>query len=921
MKKVELIFVPTPGAGHLASTVEFVKRLIHHDDRILVTILSIEWHSSGFADAYSESLATLQPDRIQLIQLSRVDPPPLHLWTLAPEAFVYALIQSYIPHVRNAVTKILSMKSTSDSTRVAGLVLDLFCSPMVDVATELGLSSYIYLTSNASFFGLVLYLQALHRQNGSEFEYPNPENPNKDLGHLIPGFANPVPSCVLPSLMFNKHGSYTASVKIAERFKDAKGIVINTFEELETYALSCFVNGQNPPIYPVGPVIHLDNLPHPELDQLQRYRIMKWLDNKPESSVVFLCFGSHGCHGPPQVKEIALGLEQSGQRFLWSLRMPETPLNDAAGAVHYKNPEEMLPEGFLERIQERGMICRWAPQVEVLGHKAVGGFVSHCGWNSILESLWHGVPIVTWPIYAEQQLNAYMMKEVGLAVELRLDYRGGTSDIVKAEEIEEAVRQVMDAGSEVRKKVKEMAEMARKAVMNVTLEFAWSYIWKQARKKRLNRTVNGRRWRVELIFVPSPGVGRLASTVEFAKRLINHDHRIWVTVLCIQWFSSGFVDAYIEEPARIHFIQLPQKCCHKCCVHEIYFQLNPDVATDLGRPPRIFLTSNAATLGLILQNSLEFEFPKPETQNTDLGHLIPGFANPVPSCVLPSFLFNRDGGYTAFVKFAERFKDAKGIMINTFEELEPYALRCFSNAQNPPIYPVGPVIQLDGLPNPELNLVQHDKVMKRLDNQPESSEVFLCFGSMASHEPPQVKEIALALDQSGHKFLWSLHVPPPVDAAAGTVHFKNPEEMLPEGFLERIQERGMVCRWAPQVEVLGHNAVGGFVSHCGWNSILESLWFSVPIVTSPMFAEQQLNAYMMKGLGLAVVMRLDYRKGISDVVMADEIEKGVRQVMDAGSEVRKTVKKTEEMARKAVMNGGSSFNSIGRFIEDMIGNI
>ncbi|KAH1067180.1 hypothetical protein J1N35_032167 [Gossypium stocksii] len=94
-----------------------------------------------------------------------------------------------------------------------------------------------------------------------------------------------------------------------------------------------------------------------------------------------------------------------------------------------------------------------------------------------------------------------------------------------------------------------------------------------------------------------------------------------------------------------------------------------------------------------------------------------------------------------------------------------------------------------------------------------------------------------------------MHVPPPVDTAAGTVHFKNPEEMLPEGFLERSQERGM------------------------------------------------LNAYMMKELGLAVVMRLDYRKGISDVVMADEIEEGVRQVMGAGSEVRKKVKKTEEIGR------------------------
>ncbi|MBA0719645.1 hypothetical protein Golax_007304, partial [Gossypium laxum] len=172
------------------------------------------------------------------------------------------------------------------------------------------------------------------------------------------------------------------------------------------------------------------------------------------------------------------------------------------------------------------------------------------------------------------------------------------------------------------------------------------------------------------------------------------------------WFSSGFVDAYIEEPAQIHFIQLPQS----------YIDPVRNAVTNI---VSVKSTSNSTRMSQLIWNSSEFEYLKPETRNTDLGHLIPGFANPVPSCVLPSFLFNKDGGYTAFVKFAERFKDAKGILINTFEELEPYALRCFSNAQNPPIYPVGPVIQLDGLPNPELDLVQRDKVMKWLDNQPE----------------------------------------------------------------------------------------------------------------------------------------------------------------------------------------------------------
>ncbi|KAE8682515.1 putative Glycosyltransferase [Hibiscus syriacus] len=466
MKKVELIFVPAPGVGHLVSTGEFAKRLIHFDHRISVTILSMKWFP-GFADAYTESLAACEPDRIHIMHLPQVDLPSLDLYKLSPEAFFYEAIQNYFVPVRNAVRDIMSMTSTLDpdsgSVRVAGLVLDLFCSPMVDIATELGLPSYIYLTTNAAFFGLMLYLSTRHLQNSSVFEYPKPETGNTDLEHLIPGFVNPVPSRVLPSFVFNKDGGYNALVKIAEKFGLANGIIVNTFEELETYAVNCFYNGQNPPIYPVGPVIHLNSLSHPELDQVQRDKIRKWLDNQPESSVVYLCFGSMGSHVPLQAKEIALGLEKSERRFLWSFHMPP-PQNDAAGTVHYKNPEEMLPQGFMERIQEKGMICGWAPQLEVLGHRAVGGFVSHCGWNSILESLWCGVPIVTWPMHAEQQLNAYMMKEMGLAVVMKLDFRGGTSEVVTAKEIEEGVRQIMDAGSEVRKKVKEIAGMARKAV-------------------------------------------------------------------------------------------------------------------------------------------------------------------------------------------------------------------------------------------------------------------------------------------------------------------------------------------------------------------------------------------------------------------------------------------------------------------------
>ncbi|CDP21107.1 unnamed protein product [Coffea canephora] len=152
---------------------------------------------------------------------------------------------------------------------------------------------------------------------------------------------------------------------------------------------------------------------------------------------------------PDQLAEMAIAVEQSGYRFLWSF-------------------SGILPESFLERTKNRGLVCGWAPQVEVLAHEAVGGFVSHCGWNSTLESLWHGVPIATWPLYAEQQICAFeLVSELELAVDLNMDYRmENAENLVKAEEIEKAVRCLMDTENPTRKRVREMKEISRKAIQD-----------------------------------------------------------------------------------------------------------------------------------------------------------------------------------------------------------------------------------------------------------------------------------------------------------------------------------------------------------------------------------------------------------------------------------------------------------------------
>ncbi|KAL0845054.1 hypothetical protein Bca101_018300 [Brassica carinata] len=141
------------------------------------------------------------------------------------------------------------------------------------------------------------------------------------------------------------------------------------------------------------------------------------------------------------------------------------------------------------------------------------------------------------------------------------------------------------------------------------------------------------------------------------------------------------------------------------------------------------------------------------------------------------------------------------------------------------------------------------------------------------------------------------------------------------GFLDRVRGRGMICGWSPQVEILAHKAVGSFVSHCGWNSIVESLWFGVPIVTWPMYAEQQLNAFMMvKELKLAVEMKLDYRVLVDELVSANEIETAIRCMMNKDDNlVRKRVIDASQMLRKATLNGGSSYTATAKIIQDVTG--
>ncbi|KAJ0525753.1 putative UDP-glucuronosyl/UDP-glucosyltransferase, UDP-glycosyltransferase family [Helianthus annuus] len=161
------------------------------------------------------------------------------------------------------------------------------------------------------------------------------------------------------------------------------------------------------------------------------------------------------------LKEIAKGLEMSGVRFLWVVRSP--PSNKKED--RFLPPPEpdldiLLPEGFLERTKDRGLVVKkWAPQVAVLNHKSVGGFVTHCGWNSVLEAVCAGVPMVAWPLYAEQKFNKVVLRD---EMKLVLPMDESEGGLVTAMELEKRVRQLMEGKvvREVAKARKEEAAMA-----------------------------------------------------------------------------------------------------------------------------------------------------------------------------------------------------------------------------------------------------------------------------------------------------------------------------------------------------------------------------------------------------------------------------------------------------------------------------
>ncbi|CAI0546439.1 unnamed protein product [Linum tenue] len=465
-----VVFYPSPAIGHLISMVELGRLILTHRPSLSVHIILPP--APYQADATAPYIAAVSASTPS-IAFHRLPPPPATaVFPNSPhhEMLMIETLRLTLPHLRRKLQQIVS-----ESAAVHGLIVDFFNTAALSVAAELEIPCYNFFTSGAACLAFFLHFPTLHGSHTESFG---------DLGRTtileIPG-APKLPASEVPKILLDRNDDvYRCFLEFTTRWPEFAGLIVNTFDALESEAVRaisaglCVPDLPTPPLYCIGPLIGDGGARKEGGGAGSGADCLAWLDSQPKQSVVFLSFGSLGVFSREQLREIAIGLERSGQRFLWVVRDPPSGEDTRGNAdVLLKDPElsleGLLPDGFLERTEGRGYVVKsWAPQVEVLGHESVGGFVTHCGWNSVLEAIRAGVPMVAWPLYAEQNFNRVLLVEE-IRIALPMVERNDGSGFVEAAEVERCVKELMEiegSGELVRRSMVEMKNAAEDALRN-----------------------------------------------------------------------------------------------------------------------------------------------------------------------------------------------------------------------------------------------------------------------------------------------------------------------------------------------------------------------------------------------------------------------------------------------------------------------
>ncbi|XP_062099778.1 linamarin synthase 2-like [Humulus lupulus] len=455
MMKPHAVCVPFPAQGHVNPMMQLAKLL--HSRGFHITYVNTEFNHRRLIRSRGPDSVKGLPD-FQFETIPDGLPPSDRDATQEVPPLCDATRKNCLGPFKELLHK---LRSCSEVPPVTCIITDGIMTFGIKAAREFGIPEVVFWTASAcSFMGYLQYDELVRRGIV----------PFKDESFMLDGTLDTPIDWIpgirdvrlrdLPSflrvtstddIMFDFLGSQ------AKNCLTSSAIIFNTFRELELEVLDS-ISDMYPNIYTIGPLPMLNrHLPAESQVKSMSTSLWKedstclqWLHKREPNSVVYVNYGSITTMTEDNFREFAWGLANSKHSFVWIVR-PDVIMGSNSATV--------LPEEFFEEIKDRGLLANWCQQKEVLEHSSVGVFLTHCGWNSTVETVCAGVPVICWPFFADQQTNCHFAcKTLGIGVEISPD--------VKREEVTGLVKEMMEG--EKGEKMREKASYWKKKAAETT---------------------------------------------------------------------------------------------------------------------------------------------------------------------------------------------------------------------------------------------------------------------------------------------------------------------------------------------------------------------------------------------------------------------------------------------------------------------
>ncbi|XP_065858829.1 UDP-glycosyltransferase 83A1-like [Euphorbia lathyris] len=433
-RRPHIVAMPYPAQGHVLPMMELSLCLVKHGFRI--TFVNTDYAHQKVLNALLEK--DFIGDHINLVSI----PDGMEPWEDRND--FTKLSESLSRVAPGKLQELLHRINASEDDKVTCIIADTLLGWVFEVAEKMKIRKAVFSPASAALLTQLLSVNKLiddgiidNQGNPLKIEKIQlaPDMPFMSTTNFVwLGFEDEI----MRRKIFENVNKHNKTLKLADR------IICNTAYDLEAGAFTLF-----PKILPIGPLLASSrNGNSAGCFWQEDTNCLKWLDQQPLKSVIYVAFGSITTFDKTQFQELALGLELTGKRFLLVVR---------PGITKETN---VYPQGFEERVGNRGKIVEWASQQKVLSHPSVGCFLSHCGWNSTMEGVANGVPFLCWPYFGDQPINESYICDVW---KVGLNFNGDEFGVIKREEIKNKVEQVL-GDERIKARAKEVKELVLKSV-------------------------------------------------------------------------------------------------------------------------------------------------------------------------------------------------------------------------------------------------------------------------------------------------------------------------------------------------------------------------------------------------------------------------------------------------------------------------